>query len=220
MLFEKSNKQKIRSWLGKTGSVHRIMKLYDSALSPFARKCKIIIQAKDLDVEIVDAAKAGVNGYAAGSNPLGKVPCLERGGSEVALFDSPLICEYLDSLKDPWLPKDGEGRWKAYRMHRIGDGLSEAVYNRRYEVVRDENLHWNEMIERHDTAIKSVVIYLDQIIAYVPDRWSFGSVAVICALDYADFRADHIGWRELAPKLAAWHKGFTSLPEYKSTNAY
>lgn len=196
------------------------MKLYDSPLSPFARKCKIIIQAKELDVEIVEAGKDGANGYAAGSNPLGKIPCLEREYPHVALFDSPLICEYLDSLKDPWLPGDGEGRWKAYRMHRIGDGLSEAVYNRRYEVVRDEHLHWSEMIERHDTAIRNVVTYLDGIIEYVPREWSFGSIAVVCALDYADFRADHIRWRDLAPKLATWHRGFTNLSEYKTTYAY
>ncbi len=196
------------------------MKLYHSPLSPFARKCRIIIRAKELDVEEIKVGPDGANGYAADVNPLGKVPCLERGGSDVALFDSPLICEYLDSLKDPWLPNDGEGRWKAYRMHRIGDGLAEAVYNRRYEVVRDESLHWPDMIERHDTAIKSVVGYLDEIIGYVPAKWSFGSIAVVCALDYADFRADHIGWRKLAPNLAAWHEGIASLPEYIATYAY
>jgi len=171
------------------------MKLYHSPLSPFARKCRIIIRAKELDVEEIKVGPDGANGYAADVNPLGKVPCLERGGSNVALFDSPLICEYLDSLKDPWLSNDGE-------------------------VVRDESLHWPDMIERHDTAIKSVVGYLDEIIGYVPTKWSFGSVAVVCALDYADFRADHIGWRKLAPNLAAWHEGIASLAEYKATYAY
>jgi len=196
------------------------MKLYDSPLSPFARKCKIIIQAKELDVEIVVAGKDGANGYTAGSNPLGKIPCLEREYPDVALFDSPLICEYLDSLKDPWLPKEGEARWKAYRMHRIGDGLAEAVYNRRYEVVRDESLHWPEIIERHDSAIRNVVTYLDDIIQYAPTDWSFGSIAVVCALDYTDFRANHISWRSLASKLASWHEGFIEKLEYKQTNAY
>ena len=100
------------------------MRLHHSPLSPFARKCRIIIRAKGLDVEEVKAGPDGAHGYAANVNPLGKIPCLERGECEIPLFDSPLICEYLDSLKDPWLPKDGEGRWKAYRLHRIGDGLS------------------------------------------------------------------------------------------------
>ncbi len=196
------------------------MKLYDSALSPFSRKCKIIISAKELDVEIVQVDKDGANGYASGDSPLGKVPCLERNYPEVSLYDSPLICEYLDALKDPWLPKGGEGRWKAYRMHRIGDGLSEAVYNYRYEIVRDEALHWSQIIERHETAIRNVVTYLDGIIQYVPTKWSFGSISVVCALDYADFRAGHIDWQALAPNLAKWHTGFKSLPEWAETYAY
>ncbi len=179
-----------------------------------------MIKAKDLDVKIVQVGKDGDNGYAAGDNPLGKVPCLEREGSLVSLFDSPVICEYLDGLKDPWLPASGEGRWKAYRAHRIGDGLAEAVYNRRYEVVRDEKLHWPDIITRHDKAIENTVNYLDSISGYLPTKWSFGSIAIVCALDYADFRADHINWRKIAPKLANWHAELKELPEWVATNPY
>ena len=32
-------------------------------------------------------------------NPLGKIPALELDNGE-ALFDSPVICEYLDSIQD------------------------------------------------------------------------------------------------------------------------
>ena len=196
------------------------MRLHHSPLSPFARKCRIIIRAKGLDVEEVVAGPDGANGYATGVNPLGKIPALERGECDVALFDSPVICEYLDSLSDPWLPAHGEARWKALRLHRIGDGLSEAVYNYRYETVRDNSLHWYQMIERHETAIRNVVAYLETIADFLPKVWSFGTVSVICALDYADFRAGHIDWRALAPKLAAWHEGFKALPEWAETYAY
>ncbi len=196
------------------------MRLHHSPLSPFARKCRIIIRTKGLDVEEVLAGPDGANGYAAHVNPLGKIPCLERSECELPLFDSPLICEYLDSLKDPWLPKGGEARWKAYRLHRIGDGLSEAVYNLRYETVRDESLHWNQMIARHETSIRNVVSYLEGIVDYLPTNWSFGTVSVICALDYSDFRAGHIDWRAIAPKLTDWHEGFKGLPEWAETNGY
>ena len=195
------------------------MRLHHSPLSPFARKCRIIIRAKGLDVEEVVAGPSGADGYGSEVNPLGKVPSLERDG-DVALFDSPVICEYLDGLSDPWLPASGEARWKALRLHRIGDGLSEAIYNYRYETVRDNNLHWAQMIERHETAIRNTVKYLESIVDYIPTGWSFGTVSVVCALDYADFRAGHIGWRNLAPKLAAWHERFTALPEWADTYGY
>ena len=196
------------------------MKLHQSPLSPFARKCRIIIRAKNLNVEEVVVGPDGANGYATGVNPLGKIPVLERGECELPLFDSPLICEYLDSLSDPWLPTSGEGRWKAYRLHRIGDGLSEAVYNYRYETVRDEKLHWGQMIERQETAIRNVISYLETIVDYLPKVWSFGTVSVVCGLAYADFRAGHIDWQSDAPKLAKWFQGFEGLPEYQDTDGY
>ncbi|NNE58734.1 MAG: glutathione S-transferase [Hellea sp.] len=195
------------------------MKLHHSPMSPFARKCRILIRAKGLDVEEIVAANDPENGYASHINPLGKIPALEREGA-LTLFDSPLICEYLDSLSNPWLPISGENRWKAFRLHRIGDGLSEAMYNLRYETVREERLHWPKIITRHENAIKNTVDYLETIVDYIPKGWSFGTIAVICALDYVDYRGNHLDWRSRAAELAIWHKGFERLAEWSDTNDY
>lgn len=195
------------------------MKLHYSATSPFARKCRILILAKELDVEIVAVSAGGAQGYIPSVNPLGKIPALERSGLP-ALFDSPVICEYLDGLKDPWLPAKGEGRWSQLRLHRIGDGLSEAGYNYRYETVRDETLHWPQMITRHETAIFNTIKALESECGDFAKTWDFASIALICALDYADFRARHMNWRTLAPNLAAWHEGFTRDSIWAETNGY
>jgi len=65
------------------------MKLICSPISPYARKVMI---------------------YIAGDNPLGKIPALEWQPGQF-LFDSPVICEYLDSLRDtPLLPAEGHAR--------------------------------------------------------------------------------------------------------------
>jgi len=195
------------------------MKLYHSPLSPFARKCRILIRAKGLDVEELIAENDPKNGYASEINPLGKIPALVREGA-LPLFDSPLICEYLDSLNDPWLPTSGEHRWKAYRLHRIGDGLSEAMYNLRYETVREEGLHWPKIITRHKNAIRNTVDYLETIVDYIPKDWSFGTIAVVCALDYIDFRGPHLGWRKSSPKLVEWHQAFELSTEFRNTFPY
>lgn len=178
-----------------------------------------MIRAKGLDVDEVSAVNDPVHGYASNINPLGKIPCLEREGA-LPLFDSPVICDYLDSLNDPWLPEVGENRWKAYRLHRIGDGLAEAMYNLRYETVRDENLHWPKIITRHENAINNTIDYLETILDYIPNDWSFGTIAVICALDYIDFRGQHLSWRDRAPELSKWHNNFKTMPEWKDTNGY
>ena len=195
------------------------MKLHTSPLSPFARKVHILAQLKNIELEYVPAVKGGAKGYTAGVNPLGKVPALDIGG-DVVLYDSPVICDYIDSLETPILPAAGDARWAQLQLHALGDGISEAVYNYRYEIVRDEGLHWDAMIERHETAVRSAVLYLETCVDTLGAPWEFGNLSIICALDYADFRAGHLEWRNLAPKLSVWHAKFTSEPAWKDTYAY
>ncbi len=195
------------------------MKLYTSPLSPFARKVHILALLKDIALEYVTATADIENGYTGGVNALGKIPTLEMDGGKV-LVDSPVICEYLDSLHTPLLARSGDERWHQLHLNALGDGLSDAVYNLRYEMARPESLHWPQMIARHEAAIKSTVIRLNEDIDGLGSPWNFSNISIICALDYADFRASHIGWRNLAPKLAEWHKGFTRSSIWTSTNAY
>ena len=64
------------------------------------------------------------------ANPLGKVPALIRDGA-TPLVDSPLICEYIDSLnEDRWIPKSGTSRWRVLRFQAIADGILDLVKNR------------------------------------------------------------------------------------------
>ena len=196
------------------------MKLYMHPISPFARKAMILARLHGIDVEEMLPEKKGANGYGAGDNPLGKIPALEWQPGQY-LFDSPVICEYLDGLgSDPILPTDPHRHMLSKWQHALGDGLSEAVYNYRYETVRPKELHWDEMITRHETAIRNVIQTLDQICDWLGDPWTYGNLAIITALDYASFRADHIDWRVLSPKLATWHAKFTDDAAYKATYDY
>lgn len=196
------------------------MKLYCHPISPFARKAMILPRYHGLDVTEITPKKDGHKGYATGDNPLGKIPSLEwKPGQH--LFDSPVICEYLDSLGEtPLLPKDGDARYLNLWQHALGDGLADAVYNLRYEVVRPRALHWEEMIKRHETAIAQSIETLDKICGWIDGPWTFGNLAIITALDYVNFRAEHLNWPERAPKLAEWHEGFTKDPHYKATFGY
>ena len=73
------------------------MKLFCHPVSPFARKAMILARLHGIDLEELKPEKDGANGYKAGDNPLGKIPALEWQPGQF-LFDSPVICEYLDSL--------------------------------------------------------------------------------------------------------------------------
>ena len=136
------------------------MKLHTSPLSPYARKVLILARLKGIALEEIPAVADIRKGYTNGVNALGKIPTLEIT-DDIVLYDSPVICEYLDSLSDPILPRQGNERWHQLHLHALGDGISDAAYNYRYEIVRDESLHWPKMITRHETAIGSAVMQLE-----------------------------------------------------------
>lgn len=196
------------------------MKLICHPISPYARKAMILGRLHGLDLEEILPSKDGANGYMAGDNPLGKIPALEWQPGQY-LFDSPVICEYLDSLGDnPLLPKDKHAHYLNKWQHALGDGLADAVYNYRYETVRPDELHWNDIIERHTQAIQNAVSTLDKICDWLGTPWTFGNLAIVTALDYASYRAPHIHWKEAAPKLAKWHASFINDPLYIATYGY
>ena len=196
------------------------MKLICHPISPYARKAMILARLHNIYTEEIQPEKDGTKGYKAGDNPLGKIPALEWQPQQY-LFDSPVICEYLDSLgQTPILSADPHLHYLQKWQHALGDGLSDAVYNLRYETVRPEALHWDEMIARHEAAIIASIDTLERISEWLGEPWTYGNLAIICALDYASYRAGHLDWQSRAPKLAQWHAGFSDDAFYRATYAY
>ena len=180
----------------------------------------ILARLSGISFDEVLPEKDGANGYVAGDNPLGKIPALEWQPGQF-LFDSPVICEYLNSLREtPLLPESGHERYIQLWQHALGDGLSDAVYNYRMETVRPPDLHWDEIIARHDKAIRNVVATLEKISPWLGEDWTFGNIAIVCGLDYAAYRAPHIDWKLAAPKLAAWHQVKSETQVWRETTAY
>lgn len=143
----------------------------------------------------------------ADDNPIGKVPALITDGGEV-LFDSPVICEFLDGLHDgyPLIPPTGGARWTALRRQALADGILDASVlifvetNRRPEAIR-----WESWIERQTAVVERSLDVLEEGVA------SFGHIsieliAIGCALGYLDFRLGDLDWRRTRPNLAEWFR--------------
>ena len=140
------------------------MKLYSSFISPFGRKCMILARLHGLDVDEQDVSADGANGYTGGINPVGKIPALVRPDSPYVMGESHIICEYFDTIttRPKLLPNRGEARWTQMRYHALGNSIADCAYEIRYETVRPQELHWEHIIARQETALRTIVGALER----------------------------------------------------------
>src|SRR5215467_13583533 len=116
------------------------MKLRHNPASPYVRKVMVVAHELGLAgrIELLSTAVSPVetNAVLAGENPLMKIPALTTDDGQV-LFDSPVICEYLDSLAGGGkvFPPAGPARWTALRQQALGDGILDALILCRYEIA-------------------------------------------------------------------------------------
>ena len=197
------------------------MKLYYSATSPYVRK--VVACAHELGLagrlELIPTkvVPSEPNRDYARVAPLIKVPALVRDDGS-ALFDSIVICEYLDSLGgDKLFPAKGEARWRALRLNALADGILDAAVLNRYEnFVRPENLRWNAWGEGQMLKVDQALDFLEQNSADL-EGVNIGTIAIGCALGYLDFRYADRGWPQKHPKVAAWWKKMGTRPSFAQT---
>ena len=117
-----------------------------------------------------------------------------------ALYDSPVICAYLDTIGDapPLAPASD---WDVRRREAAGDGLCELAVKLRFEQLRAEGersprwqARWRENIVR--------TLDVGERDPGLADGFDVGVIAWGCALAYLDFRhGGDIAWREGRPVL-------------------
>ncbi len=184
------------------------MQLLSSPTSPFARKARVMILERGLDVEVVGANPFGAAeevGALRRANPLGKIPALILDDGQV-LFDSPVICEYLDTLGDaaPLVPKSGPARWTALRRQALGDGVAEAGFNIVMEGRRPAELRSDEWIVRWRGAILCAAAAIEAELTADAEAFDLGAITLACAFGYIRFRLPDIHWAAGNPRLSTW----------------
>src|ERR1700749_521778 len=118
------------------------MKLYFSPASPVSRKVRVLARELGLKLEEIEVSSRGNMDFRR-INPLGKIPALMLDDGS-ALFDSPVICEYLNHAGGgKFFPGNNifshhTNRWKALGLAALGDGLADAAVALRYELVEPE----------------------------------------------------------------------------------
>jgi glutathione S-transferase len=198
-----------------------LMKLYYSPTSPYVRKVVIVALETGLEPQI---ERIPTNVQAPGealpaANPLGKVPALVLDSGDV-LYDSPVICEYLDSLHGgPRLcPERGPARWQALRRQALADGILDAAVLCRLEGLRPEAQRSPDWLVRQWAKVTRGLDALEQeAAAFIDEPLTIGHIAVACALGGLDFRFPSEPWQPGRPALTDWSEAFAARPSLLAT---
>jgi glutathione S-transferase len=195
------------------------MKLYITVPSPFARKCRIVAREKGLMDRIEEIA---VDPYAnapelLASNPVVQVPTLiaEDG---LPISDSPVICDYLDTLDDGprLLPAEGPERLRVRRLETLGDqalemGVKLVLEKRRPETEQSPSwiARWTENMGRALDALEAA--------RPDPDRLDMGVITAGVAVTWIGFRHPDYDLATGRPGLVALRGALEGRESYKET---
>ena len=190
------------------------MKLLISTTSPYSRKVRVALIELNLEerVEIILDPPFNDSPSLHSANPLGKVPALilEDGRS---LFDSALICRYLDSLSgQTLLPQPDD--WTRLRGEALADGMTDAAFNLVIEKLRPDaeqsqkwKRRWENAIHR---ALENIEVNIMELTAI-----DLEGITTAVALAYLNFRLP--GFLDNYPKCSTWLAQFEARESMKAT---
>lgn len=191
------------------------MKLRYTPTSPYVRKVMVCAAetGSSGDLELIPTDLRDPESDLPGDNPLGKVPTLITDDGD-RLFDSPVICEYLDGLHDGdrLYPSLGAARWTALRLQALGDGILDAAVLCMLEGRREPGERSAAFVAHQKGKIERALDALESEAAGLGGRLTIGAVTAGCALGHLDFRRAEDRWREGRPALAAWYEAFSRRP--------
>jgi glutathione S-transferase len=198
------------------------MKLFYAPQSPFARKVRAAAielgLAERIALEYAEVMPGKPNAaFAADRNPLRKIPALVTDDGET-LYDSTVICEYLDALAGGGILVPRERRWRVLTHHALAQGMCDAVILIRYETsLRPEALRWPVWVDDQWDKIHAGLDWFERNDGALGEPVDLAQLALGSALGYVDFRWPDHAWRATRPTLAAWYARLEQRPSFAQT---
>lgn len=198
------------------------MRLYHAPASPFVRKVMVLLhEAGAVDrVTLIPVAGSPLNPgtLPVDRNPLGKIPALERDDGPT-LYDSRVICRYLDDLLQAGLYPPAPRLWDTLVLEATADGIADAAVLMRYE------MHIRPEATRSPVWAEAQWQKVDRALSAVEDRWTshlsgpmdMGQIALGAALGYLDFRHAERDWRSGRPATSGWYATVAQRPAFRAT---
>lgn len=195
------------------------MKLCYSPTSPYVRKVTMTAHetgAHD-QIERILIIPAGPATDVARVNPLGKVPALTLDDGSV-LYDSPVICEYLNYLGGDCglFPGTGLERINVLRMQALADGVLDAGILILMEGRRPEGERSPDWVARQNLAMTQGLDAMETDADGLGEAVTIAHITFCATLGWIDFR-DVLDWRDGRPALADWYAAYSARPSAMAT---
>ncbi|MDX1949206.1 MAG: glutathione S-transferase N-terminal domain-containing protein [Rickettsiales bacterium] len=198
------------------------MKLYLTNRSPFARKAVIMAIEKGLEskIKIIPVDLANKPKELIEANPLGQVPTLVLENGH-AIYDSPVICEYIDGLNDnpKLIPSQISYRIEVLRTEALTDGMVESAIKIYFENNKPSDKKDETTLRKYYEILDRGFDMLDRICKtfHTEQLFTLAEISTASALGYISFRLTDYKWREKHAKLATWFDKFSERESLKKT---
>ncbi len=197
------------------------MKLFLAGPSPFVRKVLITLhetnQIAEVELVKVAASPLAPDPVLTAANPVGKIPCLQPSDGAPALYDSRVICRYLDDRAGAGLyPSDR--LYEVLTLEALADAMLDAAVLMVYEArFRPAELVFTDWVEGQWGKVARGLDALEAQVPALSGPLDMAQIAVASALAYLDFRHPTRDWRATRPALAAWFATFETRPSMVAT---
>ena len=199
------------------------MKLFGTPGSPFARKVRIVLEEKGIPYEYVIERGSAPGSRVPQFNPLGKVPTLVLDEGR-ALYDSPVIVEYLDALGSgpKLIPDTFDQRIEVKRWEALGDGIAEAtvLVNHEYREPAEKQ-RAPAWFERQRAKIDRGLATMEKDLGSgefcFGGRFTLADVAAGYALGYLDQALPEVEWRAAHPALLRLAERLAARKSFSAT---
>ena len=193
------------------------MRLLYSALSPFARKVRIVAIEKGIELELVSEDLVNKSPGLVKANPLGKIPTLILDNGQT-IFDSPVICEYLDNIRPrpAFIPNDPQKHLTVLTLTAAADGLMDVTVAMFMEKVRHPNDFNAAFIAANEVTVKRCFAYFETQTARLKEL-SIASIGLAGAIGYLNFRMPQLWQSTDYPRLARWYEELSNRPSMRET---
>lgn len=195
------------------------MKLLGTLTSPYVRKARIVLAEKKIDYDWVIDSPNNPDSAVPQHNPLARVPVLVLDDG-TAIFDSPVIVEYLDNLSpnNKLFPQPSRERIEVKRWEALADGLLDAAIAVRLESLRPAGERSQKWIDDNRKVIDASLAFMARELGEngwcMGTPFTFADVAVGCALGYLAFRFPEIDWAGEYPNLAKLYDKLLQRPSF------